>query len=284
MGNLISPAALADLLDDPSLRIADTRFDLGEPTAGRAAYVEGHLPGAIYFDLDEDLSSPPRAGTGRHPLPDMAGFAAKLRTRGIGNDHRVVVYDDSGGLFAGRLWWMLRFAGHDHVQLLDGGLAAWRAFGGRITDQVPVYPETSFELDLRPEMAVDKAFVSRNLDNPDVLLVDARASERYRGEVEPLDSKAGHIPSAINRPFAGNLHDGRFLPAAALRKRFEVVQEAEDVVVYCGSGVSAAHDVLAMEEAGLGLPRLYVGSWSEWSSDPDAPVATGEEGDERDER
>lgn len=278
MGNLISPPALADLLDDPSLRIADTRFDLKTPTAGRDAYAEGHVPGAIYFDLDEDLSSPPGPGTGRHPLPDMAAFAAKLGARGIGNEHRVVVYDDAGGLFAGRLWWMLRYAGHDRVQLLDGGLAAWCAFGGRITVEAPTYLETTFGLDLRPEMAVDKAYVARNLDNPDVLLVDARAAERFRGEIEPLDPQAGHIPSAVNRPFADNLRDGRFLPPEDLRKRFEMLAEAEDVVVYCGSGVSATHDVLAMEEAGLPLPKLYVGSWSEWSRDPDAPVARGEEG------
>ena len=280
MGNLIAPEELLEQLDDPNLRIADTRFDLKAPDAGREAFASGHVPGAIYFDLDEDLSSPPGPGTGRHPLPDMDAFARKLGERGIGNEHRVVVYDDAAGLFAGRMWWLLRYAGHDRVQLLDGGFRAWKDAGGRVSREPHGYPKTTFEVDLRPEMVVDKGYVERNLGNPDVLLVDARAAERYRGEVEPLDPKAGHIPSAVNRPFADNLAGGRFRPAGELRERFSVVAGAEEVVVYCGSGVSAAHDVLAMEEAGLPLPRLYVGSWSQWSSDPEAPVATGPEGDE----
>jgi thiosulfate/3-mercaptopyruvate sulfurtransferase len=280
MKNLIAPERLAELLDDPNLRIVDTRFDLKAPEAGLAAYESGHVPGAIYFDLDEDLSSPPSRGAGRHPLPDMESFARKLAIRGIGNEHLVVVYDDSNGLFAGRMWWLLRYAGHDQVKLLDGGLSAWVAMGGAVTAAVPTYPRAEFDLDLRPEMAVDKAFVARNLDNPEVLLIDARAPERYRGEIEPLDPQAGHIPSAVNRPFAENLEGGRFLSRDALRARYVVAEEAEDVVVYCGSGVSAAHDVLAMEEAGLPLPKLYVGSWSQWSGDPEAPVATGSEEDD----
>lgn len=269
------------MLDDPEIRIADTRFDLKAPSAGLEAYADGHLPGAIYFDLDDDLSSPPGPDTGRHPLPDMASFADKLGVRGIGNEHLVVVYDDSNGLFAGRLWWLLRFAGHDRVKLLDGGLSAWTESGGAVTTEVPRYPRSDFDLDIRNEMAVDKAFVARNLENPEVLLIDARAAERYRGEIEPLDPKAGHIPSAVNRPFVENLEGGRFLGADVLKERYRVAEEAEEVVVYCGSGVSAAHDVLAMEEAGLPTPRLYVGSWSQWSSDPDAPVASGSEDDER---
>lgn len=281
MGNLIAPEELAKLLDDPKLRIVDTRFDLKETSAGRQAYDQGHIPGALYFDLDEDLSAPPSAGTGRHPLPDMQTFARKLGERGIGNDHLVVVYDDAHGLFAGRMWWLLRFAGHDSVKLLDGGLSGWTEMGGELVSEAPLYQQADFELDVRTEMAVDKDYVERNLGNPEVLLIDARAPERYRGEIEPLDPKAGHIPSAINRPFSENLEQGRFRPPEALRQRYEIAADAEEVVVYCGSGVSAAHDVLAMEEAGLPTPRLYVGSWSQWSSDPDAAVATGMEDDER---
>ena len=277
--NLIDPSDLATMLDDPQLRIVDTRFDLKAADAGRKAYASGHLPGAVYFDLDEDLSVPPGPATGRHPLPDMTVFADKLSARGIGNEHLVVVYDDADALFAGRLWWMLRYAGHDRVKVLDGGLEAWRRMGGDVTTEVPSYPRTTFGLHLQDEMLADMAYVSRHIGDPDVLLVDARAAERYRGEIEPLDPTPGHIPGAVNRPFAENLEDGRFLSPPLLRERFAVAEEVEEVVVYCGSGVSAAHDVLAMEEAGLPLPRLYVGSWSEWCRDPAAPVATGAEGD-----
>ena len=267
------------MLDDPQLRLADTRFDLKAADAGRKAYASGHLPGAIYFDLDDDLSVPPGPATGRHPLPDMTVFAEKLGVRGIGNEHLVVVYDDASGLFSGRLWWMLRYAGHDRVKVLDGGLTAWRETGGDVTTDVPSYRRATFELDLRHEMRADKEYLSRHIGDPEVLLVDARAAERFRGEIEPLDPTPGHIPGAVNRPFADNLEGGRFRAPALLRERYAVAEEVEDVVVYCGSGVSAAHDVLAMEEAGLPLPRLYVGSWSEWCRDPAAPVATGAEDD-----
>lgn len=278
--NLISASDLHALLEtnDPVLRIFDTRFDLTDPRAGREAYAEGHVPGALYLHLDDDLSSPVRTHGGRHPLPDMEVFVAKLGRLGVGPESRVVAYDASGGLFAGRLWWLLRYAGFDRVQLLDGGLGAWTEAGYGVTTEVPRFPAATLELALRAEMAVDRDHVLRNLGNPDVLLIDARAPERYRGETEPLDPKAGHIPSAVNLPFAGNLEGGRFRDPAALAERFAVTEEAEEVVLYCGSGVSAAHDVLAMEEAGLPTPRLYVGSWSDWSSYDDAPVATGDLG------
>lgn len=279
MGNLISATDLAAQLGDPALRTVDTRFNLRDPQAGRHAYGEGHIPGAVYLDLDEDLSSPPRPDRrgGRHPLPDMARFAATLSRLGIGDAQRVVAYDDAEGMFAVRLWWLLRYAGHDRVQVLDGGYSAWLEAGLETSREVPRYPEVRFTLRLRPERVVSREHVLRNLDNPTVLLVDARAAERYRGENETIDPQAGHIPGAISLPYVGNLAAGRFKDAQALRARFEGLDEAEEVIVYCGSGVSAGHDLLALEEAGIRNAKLYAGSWSDWVSYPDAPIASGEE-------
>lgn len=279
MSNLLSARALFERLDDPDLRLIDTRFSLQDPQAGRRAYEAGHLPGALYLDLDRDLSSPVRADRrgGRHPLPDMDAFARRLGGLGIGSEHQVVVYDDSGGMFAGRLWWLLRYAGHARVQVLDGGLSAWLEAGYPTTTDAPTYPATSFELHLQPGMVVDRQQVLRNLDNPNVLLLDARSAERYRGENETLDPQGGHIPGALSRPFADNLERGRYKSAEALKARFEDLSEAEEVIVYCGSGVSAAHDLIALEEAGIKNAKLYAGSWSDWLSHEDAPVATGEE-------
>lgn len=279
MGNLIDAQTLMQRLDDPQLRLVDARFELADPEAGGAAYGRGHLPGAVHLDLDRDLSSPPtRTGTGgRHPLPDLRVFTERLGELGIGDEHHVVVYDEGAGMFAARAWWLLRYVGHERVQVLDGGLAAWREAGGALTREVPSHPRTRHGLSVRQEMAVDRHDVQRRLGDPSTLLVDARAADRYRGEREPIDPRAGHIPSAVNLPFMGNLHEGRFRPPQELRERYAAAREASEVVVYCGSGVSAAHDVLAMEEAGLPLPRLYVGSWSDWCSDPAAPAVAGEE-------
>lgn len=275
--NLITARELHERLGDPALRLVDTRFDLKHPSAGRRAYEAEHLPGAVHLDLDRDLSSPPGEHGGRHPLPDMRRFAERLGEAGIGDEHEVVVYDDQGGMFAGRAWWLLRYAGHDRVRVLDGGLAAWRDEGLPLEPGAVAPEPARFTLRLRPDMVVDRERVLRALEDPDVRLVDARAPERYRGELEPIDPRAGHIPGALNLPFAGNLEGGRFRDPATLRERFAALEEAEEVVVYCGSGVSACHDLLAIDEAGLPPARLYVGSWSDWTSYEDAPVATGDE-------
>lgn len=275
--NLITARELHERLGDPALRLVDTRFDLKDPSAGRRAYEAEHLPGAVHLDLDRDLSSPPGEHGGRHPLPDMRRFAERLGEAGIGDEHEVVVYDDQGGMFAGRAWWLLRYAGHDRVRVLDGGLAAWRDEGLPLEPGAVAPEPARFTLRLRPDMVVDRERVLRALEDPDVRLVDARAPERYRGELEPIDPRAGHIPGALNLPFAGNLEGGRFRDPATLRERFAALEEAEEVVVYCGSGVSACHDLLAIDEAGLPPARLYVGSWSDWTSYEDAPVATGDE-------
>lgn len=279
MSNLISSEALKTRLGDDKLRIIDTRFALTAPEAGREAYAAGHLPSAVYFDLDKDLSSPPGEHGGRHPLPDMEVFAAKLEAAGISNSSFVVVYDDQANMFAGRLWWLLRYAGHDEVAVLDGGLSAWTEAGFETTRDVPTFDKGVFTLDLRPEMLADMDHVRRNLDNPNVLLVDARGADRYRGENETMDPKAGHIPGALSLPYTDNLDGKRYKPAETLKARFKDLglDEAEEVIVYCGSGVSASHDLIALEEAGIKNAKLYVGSWSDWSSYPRNPVATGEE-------
>ncbi len=277
MSNLISVPELREALHDPSLRLADVRFDLADPAAGARAYAVSHLPGAIHIDLDRDLSGPVAAVGGRHPLPAMEAFAARMGALGIGSGHRVVAYDDRGGLFAGRLWWLLRYAGHDRVRILDGGLPAWLEAGLEQVTTAPRHPAARFKLALRPDMVVDREHVLRQLENPAALLVDARAAARYRGEVEPIDPVAGHIPTALNRPYPENLEDGRFKPAAALRERFDFGEGFDEVVMYCGSGVSAIHNLVAMEEAGLPLPKLYPGSWSDWVSYPEALIATGDQ-------
>jgi thiosulfate/3-mercaptopyruvate sulfurtransferase len=277
MSNLIRPEELRRRLGDPGLRVVDVRFDLGDTEAGERAFAEGHIPGAVYAHLDRDLSGPIGTHGGRHPLPEAGALARRLGELGIGNSTEVVAYDADSGMFASRLWWLLRYLGHDHVRVLDGGLAAWRKGGHELTGEVTRPAPARFVPAPSPEMAVDREHVLRNLDNPDVLLVDARAAERYRGEVEPIDPRAGHIPSAVNLPFGGNLEQGRFRSPDSLRSRFELLEGPDEVVVYCGSGVSAAHDVLAMEEAGYSGVRLYHGSWSDWCSYPDAPVETGGE-------
>lgn len=274
MSNLINPEQLKARLSEERIRIVDVRFDLKDPAAGRKAYETAHIPGAVYLDLDEDLSSSPAKHGGRHPLPDMQAFARKLERSGISNSDHVVVYDDSAGVYAGRLWWMLRYVGHDAVQVLDGGLSAWTGAGFEVSDGVPDLNEGVFTLNLRSEMLVDVKYILRNLDNPNVLLVDARGSERYSGEHEPLDPVGGHIPGALNRPYTENLQDGRYKSAAALKEEFGELEldEAEELILYCGSGVSANHNLIALEEAGIKNAKLYVGSWSDWSSYKTNPV------------
>ncbi len=274
--NLISAEDLMSRLTEPDLRIIDVRFELTEPAVGAEQYALGHVPGAVYLDLDKDLSSEPGQHGGRHPLPDMAEFAAKLGQLGVGRHNPVVVYDQSGTMYAARAWWLLRYAGHDAVRFLDGGLAAYLAAGGRLTQAVPQHEAVPFELDLRSEMVVDAAEVEAALEREDVLIMDARAGERFRGEVEPLDPKAGHIPGAVNRFYQDALEGGRFKAPQRLAEFVAPAQDAGEVIAYCGSGVSGAHLVLALAEAGVENARLYAGSWSDWSSYDHLPVATGE--------
>ncbi|MEN5222617.1 sulfurtransferase [Stenotrophomonas sp. TWI602] len=292
---LIDVTALAQALDDgatrlmdaratasaaPTLRVVDARFSLADPQSGAALYAQGHLPGALYADLNRDLSDPGRTGHGRHPLPDSDAFAARLGAWGIGPETEVVVYDaGDGSMAAARLWWLLRLIGHAQVRVLDGGFAAWQAAGLPVTaalPQVTPLPPYPGQFDRRQIASVEE--VQARLKHAPGWLIDARAGERFRGEVEPLDPVAGHVPGAVNRPFALNVHEGRLRPAEDLRAALQPLigmHAPDEVVLMCGSGVTACHLLLAMDAAGLEGARIYADSWSGWVSDPSRPVATG---------
>jgi thiosulfate/3-mercaptopyruvate sulfurtransferase len=293
---LISVEQLKDLRDAATpLMIFDCSFDLMNVAAGEEQYRKAHIPGAVYANLDSDLSDqgvvdpdgvhrphPDAASGGRHPLPSREKFAMWLSSVGFTNEMQAVVYDRNGANYCGRLWWMLKWAGHEAVAVLDGGLQAWQAFGGEVTDQPePSHFQSHFRLGRELRSLASTGDVQGRLGQPGQTLIDARAAARYRGEVEPLDPVAGHIPGALNRPFSQNLGaDGRFKPAAQLKAEFELLLRGRDpatVVHQCGSGVSALPNAIAMEVAGLGPTALYAGSWSEWCSDPRRPVAKGDE-------
>jgi thiosulfate/3-mercaptopyruvate sulfurtransferase len=276
---LISVADLAGHLDDPNWVICDCRHDLADTGAGRRAYRKSHLPGARFVHLDEDLSAPMTGRNGRHPLPDPERFARRASELGISNSSQVVAYDASGGYYAARMWWMLRWLGHEAVAVLDGGWNAWLNAPHSITNQLPKIEAAGFTARARTDLARDANTVAASLGKRVPLLLDARAPDRFRGENETLDPVAGHIPGAVNRFFKLNLDaTGGFKPPAALRQDFEAILGAvppSEVVHYCGSGVTACHNLLAMEVAGLTGSRLYPGSWSEWVSDRSRPVAIG---------
>jgi len=275
------------LIDAASLRalqaaatplvLLDCGFDLADATAGERAFAAGHLHGAGYAHLDRDLSGAKDGHNGRHPLPTRANWAATLGRWGVAPGVPVVAYDDHGGVYAARAWWLLRWAGHTPCAVLDGGRAAWRAAGGGLVAgaATPPAPQPPYPLAAAPAMpTLDTAAVQHTLGHH--VLVDARAPERYRGEVEPLDPVAGHIPGALNRFFKLNLaDDGRFKPAAQLRTEYEALLGGRPAVHQCGSGVTACHNLLAMAAAGLDAGALYPGSWSAWCSDPARPVARG---------
>lgn len=273
---LISVADLARRLDEPAIRIVDCRWYLGRPGAGRAAYDASHLPGAVHLDIDTDLVGPD--GPGRHPLPDPGVFARRMAAAGIGDEHLVVAYDDLGGWVAARLWWMLDSLGHRDVQVLDGGIGSWLAAGHALTTEVPGWPATRLAPAVEWARTIERDALQARLGS--LRLLDARAGPRFRGETEPIDAVAGHIPTAVNAPTDGNLApDGTFLPAEGLVERFRslgALGADQEVVTSCGSGVSACHNALAMRAAGLPDPLLYPGSYSDWTQHGLA-VVTGPE-------
>jgi thiosulfate/3-mercaptopyruvate sulfurtransferase len=276
---LVSTETLAAHLDDPDWIVFDTRHDLAYPEKGRDAWKAAHIPGAYFMHMDEDLSGAKTGTNGRHPLPEPADFAARMNRCGVAPGRQVVVCDDGGGSFAVRLWWMLRWLGHDRVAVLDGGFAAWKREGRPLDAAVPAPREGAFEPKPMLGATVDAHYVAAFRESPKVRIVDARAATRFMGENETLDPVAGHIPGSLNRFWQHNLgYDGRFLPPEELHAEFvELLGDADPALVVhsCGSGVTACHNLFAMELAGLPGSRLYPGSWSEWCADPARPVATG---------
>jgi thiosulfate/3-mercaptopyruvate sulfurtransferase len=281
---LIGAAALRDLVGKPDIAVIDCRFDLMNPEGGRRAYLEGHIPGARYADLNRDLSAAITATSGRHPLPTPDQFLAALTRLGIGRDTQVIAYDDSTGAFAARLWWMLRWVAHPAAAVLDGGMKAWTSVGGalQLGEEEPL-PAAAVgrHLSVQADTAalIATAEVEGRLRDPAFLLIDARAGERFAGTVEPIDAVGGHIKGAVNHPFSTNLGpDGRFLPAPVLRQVWErrlAGRNPTQVAAMCGSGVTACHNLLSLEVAGFSGAKLYAGSWSEWIRDPRRPIALG---------
>ncbi len=275
---LITPRELADHLHDSDWVVFDTRHDLMDAEKGRRAYDAGHIPGAYFLSVDDDLSGKKTGKNGRHPLPDLAEFAAKMNERGVTPEAQVVVYDDMSGNFAVRLWWMLRWLGHERVALLDGGFPPWEKEGRPVTKDVPPPRRGSFIPKPHLGATVDAHFVDRFREDASLRLIDARAVERFKGLQEPIDPVAGHIPGAVNRFWQKNLlPDGTFKRPDALRREFDEVlgdTPPEQAVHMCGSGVTSCHNIFAMELAGLPGGRLYPGSWSEWCADTSRPIAS----------
>lgn len=279
---LIEPEELLNYIERSDWRIVDCRFSLQDTELGRKLYTRDHLPGAVYAHLDQDLSSPPVPGkTGRHPLPEVNKLVQRLESLGISDDTQVVVYDDRGGAIADRLWWLLRWIGHEAVCVLNGGYPRWKKAGYPLTNTANEYPKGSVTPSVQPDLHVTTEFVEEILGNPDYLLVDARARDRYLGINEPIDPVAGHIPGAVSLPFEENLDaEGVYLPSEQLLAKYQKILENHDpdkIIVYCGSGVTSIHHIVGMMHVGLKPPRLYVGSWSEWICDPTRPIVTRHE-------
>jgi len=272
INTLILPENLVGQLDNPDWLIIDCRFSLDDTARGRRDYRQAHIPGAIYAHLDDDLSAPVISGkTGRHPLPSVEALTKLFSRWGIDEFVQVVAYDDGPGAIASRLWWMLRWLGHDSVAVLDGGWQAWRKADLPVTNKITGRKPRKFSANPRNEWLATAKDIEQFRSDPNHCLIDARVGERFRGEIEPIDPVAGHIPGAINAPYAENLGaNGRFLPPEMLREKFSALLDENDPaqsIHYCGSGVTACHNLLAMKYAGLGDGKLYAGSWSEWITD-----------------
>lgn len=275
MNNLLSPEELRGLLGNPGLCIIDARYELSDVAAGRNAWVQAHVPGAVHLDLGRDLSGPAAEHGGRHPLPELDRMTDVFGAAGVGPDSHVVVYDTDTGMYAARVWWMLRYLGFDAVQVLDGGFTDWTQADYPVSNEPTEARPTVFVPDVRAEMLASRDEVMAAIGNDAVLLVDARSPERFRGDAAVMDPVAGRIPGAVNLPHVNNVQAGRLRPLEDLQQLYADVAAAPETIAYCGSGVSATLDVLAMVQAGLPMPRLYAGSWSDWSSYGDAPVEKG---------
>jgi len=264
---VVSATWLYEHLDDPQVAIADCRFSLADPELGRQQYQASHIPRAYYLDLNRDLSSPVGQHGGRHPLPNPTHLANKLSAMGINSQTLVIVNDDSRFAFAARLWWLLRYLGHNQVAVLDGGFKGWLSAGYPVTDTIPKRAPSQFIPQLQQEQVVDIEAVIARKNRPEVVLVDSRESDRFAGEREPIDKIAGHIPGAVNYPWQEVSDDqGYLLSEASQRRRWEKLKQAEELLVYCGSGVTACVNLLSLEMAGVHTAKLYAGSWSDWCS------------------
>ncbi len=274
---IIDPSDCADLLGTPNLKLVDCRFSLADTAWGHEEYLQNHIPGAVYAHMDQDLSGKIQPGvTGRHPLPNPMDFIQTLQSWGIDNDDHVIIYDQSHGGLAARLWWMLRWMGHGKTSVLDGGWAEWVNLNLPVKADVPVIKASNFTGNPNAEMIADMHEIFARLNDPSYTVVDARVHTRYTGENEPIDPVAGHIPGAVNMPFLGNINDeGRWKSPEELKTKFASIisGSAQRTAVYCGSGVTACHDILALELAGFPGAHLYPGSWSEWITSSENPVA-----------
>jgi thiosulfate/3-mercaptopyruvate sulfurtransferase len=278
MKHIVSLPWLFEHGNDADIVIVDCRFALGKPTSGRDSYEQDHIPGAFYLDLEQDLSGPKDQHGGRHPLPDIGELASKLGHIGIHEHTTVIAYDDQGGAMASRLWWLLTYLGHEDVFVLDGGYTKWKQAGYPVSDETPLEHPAIFIPQVRPEMIVHMEDVKSRLGKPGVVLLDSREEPRYLGLTEPIDPVAGHIPGAKLFFWKDSLSEqGLWRSGEQQASRFASLQDAEEIIVYCGSGVTACPNVIALSEAGLDRVKLYSGSWSDWISYEDNPVATGRE-------
>ena len=276
----VEPSWLKDRLNDGHIRVVDCRFNLGNPDSGRLEYQRSHIPGAVYFDLEEDLSGPVREHGGRHPLPDLEELKAKLEKAGIENDSVLVAYDAKEGAFSSRFWWIMNYIGHEQVYILDGGLEAWREEGFLEDSLIPDYPPSSYTISVKSEMVASYEEVRDIALNgkEGTILIDSREEKRFLGEEEPIDRIPGHIPAAINKPWMEGFKNGRFKSKEEQVKRFSGISKELSLIVYCGSGVTATPNYIALKEAGYENVKLYTGSYSDWVSYEHNPVSKGKEG------
>jgi thiosulfate/3-mercaptopyruvate sulfurtransferase len=278
MLHIVSQEWLFEHGTDEHIVIVDCRFVLGQPEAGRVAYTLGHIPGAVYFDLEQDLSAPKGIHGGRHPLPDWGEFVRKLEAAGIDNESTIVAYDDQGGAMASRLWWMLQYVGHSEVFVLNGGYTKWKEAGYPVSEEPPLVHTADFKAKIQEDMLVSMEEVKNLLGRSGTVLIDSRENPRYLGIEEKIDAVAGHIPGAKSYFWKQSLDEqGEWKDAFAQKERFAELASADEIIVYCGSGVTACPNVLALKEAGFRNVKLYSGSWSDWVSYEGNPIATGSE-------
>ncbi|MEW9671791.1 sulfurtransferase [Ammoniphilus sp. 3BR4] len=276
--HLVTSDWLKEKLSDSSVRVADCRFTLGKPEAGKQAYDEDHIPGAVYFDLEKDMSGAKEKHGGRHPLPKIEDFVEKLGQAGISEKTIVVAYDDQGGAMASRLWWLLQYLGHDQVYVLNDGYSSWKKKGYPVTSEVLQPNPERYEAKVQEEMVADINWVKAKKDAEEVILIDSREERRYKGLEEHIDPVAGHIPGAKNYFWKGVLNDeGTWKEEESLKQQFKDIDPSKEIIVYCGSGVTACPNILGLKEAGYEKVRLYPGSWSDWCSYPDNPAGREEE-------